>query len=122
MGNKLETLIGTLQIVCAYWCYSQMLAKINDISENNVKVTKLDIDDFGSVVPLRELDLKLPQDDDSISETLRHSSYAILFTKEDSEDDGSTIILARGVTTKELNDEKERTVQAVQDKEKYNKE
>jgi hypothetical protein len=97
-----------------------MLAKINDISANNVKVTKLDIDDFGSVVPLRDLDLKLPQDDDSISETLRHSSYAILFTREDSEDDGSTIILAKGVTTEELNDEKERTVQAVHDKGKYN--
>jgi hypothetical protein len=95
-----------------------MLAKINDISGNNVKVTKLDIDDFGSVIPLRELDLKLPQNDDSISETLRHSSYAILFTK----DDSSTIILARSVTTEELNDEKERTVQAVQDKGKYNNE
>lgn len=99
-----------------------MLAKINDISGNNVKVTKLDIDDFGSVIPLRELNLKLPHDDDSVSETLRHSSYAILFTKEDSEDDGSTIILARGVTTEELNEEKERTMQAVQDKEKYDKE
>jgi hypothetical protein len=98
-----------------------MLVKINDTSGNNVKVTKLDIDDFGSVIPLRELDLKLPQDDDSIGQTLRHSSYAILFTKEDSEDDGSTIILAKGVTTEELNKEKERTVQAVQDKEKYNK-
>jgi hypothetical protein len=98
-----------------------MLVKINDRSGNNVKVTKLDIDDFGSVIPLRELDLKLPQDDDSISQTLRHSSFAILFTKEDSEDDGSTIILAKGVTTEELNKEKERTVQAVQDKEKYNK-
>jgi hypothetical protein len=98
-----------------------MLAKINDISGKNVKVTKLDIDDFGSILPLRELDLELPQDDDSVSETLRHSSYAILFTKEDREDDGSTIILARSVTTEELNDEKERTVQAVQDKEKYNK-
>jgi hypothetical protein len=99
-----------------------MLAKINDISRNNVKVTKLDIDDFGSIIPLRELDLKLPEDDDdSISETLRHSSYAILFTKEDSEDDGSTIILARGVTTEELNDEKERTFKAVQDREKDNK-
>jgi hypothetical protein len=97
-----------------------MLVKINDTSGNNVKVTKLDIDDFGSVIPLRELDLKLPQDDDSIGQTLRHSSYAILFTKEDSEDDGSTIILAKGVTTEELNKEKERTVQAVQDKEKYN--
>jgi len=98
-----------------------MLVKVNDTSGNNVKVTKLDIDDFGSVIPLRELDLKLPQDDDSISQTLRHSSFAILFTKEDSGDDGSTIILAKGVTTEELNKEKERTVQAVQDKEKYNK-
>lgn len=98
-----------------------MLVKINDTSGNKVKVTKLDIDDFGSVIPLRELNLKLPQDDDSVSQTLRHSSYAILFTKEDSEDDGSTIILAKGVTTEELNNEKERTVQAVQDKEKYNK-
>ena len=98
-----------------------MLAKINNISRNNVKATKLDIDDFGSVVPLRELDLKLPQDDNSISETLRHSSYAILFTKDDSEDDGSTIILARSVTTEELNDEKQRTIEAVQNKEKYNK-
>jgi hypothetical protein len=98
-----------------------MLAKINNISGNNVKATKLDIDDFGSIVPLRELDLKLPQDDNSVSETLRHSSYAILFTKDDSEDDGSTIILARGVTTEELNDEKQRTIEAVQNKEKYNK-
>ena len=94
-----------------------MLVKINDRSKNNVKVTKLDIDDFGSVIPLRELDLKLPQDDDSVSETLRHSSYAIIFTKDDGEDDGSTIILARSVTTEELNDEKQRTIEAVQNKE-----
>jgi hypothetical protein len=93
-----------------------MLVKINDTSENNVKVTKLDIDDFGSVIPLRELDLELPQDDDSVSQTLRHSSYAIVFTKNDSEDEGSIIILAKGVTTEELNNEKERTVRAVQDK------
>jgi len=94
-----------------------MLAKINDISEDNVKATKLDIDDFGSVIPLRELDLKLPQDDDSVSETLRHSSYAIIFTEDDGEHDGSTIILARSVTTEELNDEKQRTIEAVQNKE-----
>jgi|ERR671922_1501046 hypothetical protein len=93
-----------------------MLVKVNDISGNSVRVTKLDIDDFGSVIPLRELDLKLPQDDDSVSQTLRDSLYAILFTKDDSEDDGSTIILARGMTTEELNEEKERTVRAVEDK------
>jgi hypothetical protein len=95
-----------------------MLVKINDIGKDNVKATKLDIDDFGSIIPLREIDLKLPQDDDdSIGETLRHSSYAIIFTENDSEDDGSTIILARGVTTEELNDEKQRTIEAVQNKE-----
>jgi hypothetical protein len=93
-----------------------MLVKINDISGNSVRVTKLDIDDFGSVIPLRKLDLKLPQDDDSVSQILRDSLYAILFTKDDSEDDGSTIILARGMTTEELNEEKERTVRAVEDK------
>ena len=91
-----------------------MLVKVNDICENSVRVTKLDIDDFGSVIPLRELDLRLKQDDDSISQTLRHSVYAILFTVDDSEVDGSTIILARSVTTEELNEEKERTVQAIQ--------
>ena len=93
-----------------------MLVKVNTISGNSVRVTKLDIDDFGSVIPLRELDLKLPQNDDSVGQTLRHSVYAILFTNDDSEDDGSTIILARSVTTEELNEEKERTVRAVQGK------
>jgi hypothetical protein len=93
-----------------------MLVKVNDISGNSVRVTKLDIDDFGSVIPLRELDLKLPQDDDSVSQILRDSLYAILFTKDDSEDDGSTIILARAMTTEELNEEKEKTLRAVEDK------
>src|SRR5919202_1320586 len=93
-----------------------MLAKVNSISGNSVRVTKLDIDDFGSVIPLRELDLKLPQGDDSVSQTLRHSVYAIIFTHDDREEDGSTIILARSMTTEELNEEKERTVRAVQGK------
>jgi hypothetical protein len=98
-----------------------MLVKVNTISGNSVRVTKLDIDDFGSVIPLRDLELKLPQDDDSISQTLRHSVYAILFTNDDSEDDGSTIILARSMTTEELNEEKERTVRTVQGKTEDNK-
>lgn len=93
-----------------------MLAKINDISGSSVRVTKLDIDDFGSVIPLRELELRLPQDDYSVTQMLRHSEYAILFTVDDSEDNGSTIILARSMTTEELNEEKERTVRAVEGK------
>ena len=93
-----------------------MLAKVNNITGNNVRVTKLDIDDFGSIIPLRELNLKLPQDDNSISQTLSQCLYAILFTKDDTEHEGSTIILARAMTTDELNEEKERTVRAVQER------
>jgi hypothetical protein len=93
-----------------------MLVKVNNIEGNNVRVTKLDIDDFGSVIPLREVNLRLPQEDESVGQTLRHSVYAILFTVDDNEDDGSTIILARSMTQEELNEEKERTVQAVQGK------
>ena len=39
-----------------------MLVKINNIdaSKNKVKVIKLDIDDYGSIIPLDELELKLP--------------------------------------------------------------
>jgi hypothetical protein len=98
-----------------------MLVKVNTISGNSARVTKLDIDDFGSVIPLRDLELKLPQDDDSVSQTLRHSVYAILFTNDDSEDDGSTIVLARSMTTEELNEEKERTVRTVRGKTEDNK-
>jgi hypothetical protein len=37
-----------------------MLVKINDVdtSKNSVKVTQLDIDDYGSIIPLRELELQ----------------------------------------------------------------
>lgn len=93
-----------------------MLVKVNEVEGNSVRVTKLDIDDFGSVIPLREVNLRLPQEDESVGQTLRHSVYAILFTADDNEDDGSTIILARSMTTEELNEEKERTVRAVQGK------
>lgn len=85
---------------------AKMLVKVNNIMGDSVKVTKLDIDDFGSVIPLRELELRLPQDDDSISQTLRRSVYAIVFTADDSEYHGSTAILARSMTTEELNEER----------------
>ena len=68
------------------------------------------------IIPLRQLNLRLPQDDESVGQTLKHSEYAILFTADDSEEDGSSVILARSMTTEELNDEKERTVRAVQGK------
>jgi hypothetical protein len=85
-----------------------MLVKINDIdtNKNHVKVTQLDIDDYGSIVPLGELKLKISEDE-AILQTLKHSSYAAIFT---AEDDESTIILATGITIDELNQEKSRTI------------
>lgn len=85
-----------------------MLVKINGIyiSKNSVKVTQLDIDDYGSIIPLRELELNISADE-AILQTLQHSSYAAIFT---TEDDQSTIILATGMTLDELNQEKSRTI------------
>ena len=55
-----------------------MLVKVKGIDtiKNKVKVTQLDIDDYGSVIPLKELELNIPADDDSIIQTLKNSSYA----------------------------------------------
>jgi hypothetical protein len=61
-----------------------MLVKVNhvDISGKKVKVTQLDIDDYGSIIPLNELELELnvTPDDDSLIQTLKNSSYAAIFT------------------------------------------
>jgi hypothetical protein len=90
-----------------------MLAKVNRISDDNrnVMITKLDIDDFGSVVPVRDLELQLPANDDSVAQTLRNSPYAAVFTDSDNEEDDGTIVLAKGISAEELNREKEKTIE-----------
>jgi hypothetical protein len=98
-----------------------MLVKINSINvdENKVKVTKLDIDDYGSVIPIKELELKIPShDNDSIIQTLKNSSYAAIFTEGNVDDNNSTIVLANGMTIDELNKEKHKTIDKVEEKEK----
>ena len=95
-----------------------MLVKVNniDIDKNKVKVSKLDIDDYGSVIALKELELKIPANDNSIIQTLENSSYAAIFTQGDTDDDNSTIILANGITIDELNKEKSKTVDKIVNK------
>jgi hypothetical protein len=87
-----------------------MLVKVNniDIDKNKVRVSKLNIDDYGSVIALKELELKIPANDNSIIQTLQNSSYAAIFTQGDTDDNDSTIILANGITIDELNKEKDR--------------
>jgi hypothetical protein len=89
-----------------------MLVKVNSIDsiKNKVKVTQLDIDDYGSVIPLKELELNIPADDDSIIQTLKNSFYAAIFTEESIEENTSIIILANGMTIDELNKEKSKTI------------
>ena len=70
------------------------LAKVNNIdtNQNKVKVTHLDIDDYGSLIPLKELDLRISANDDSVIQILKNHSYACIFTKDNIDDNNSTII------------------------------
>lgn len=89
-----------------------MLVKVNAIDpvKSRVKVTQLDIDDYGSVIPLKELELDISTDDDSIFQTLKNSPYAAIFTEDSVEENKSVIILAKGMTIDELNKEKSKTI------------
>jgi hypothetical protein len=91
-----------------------MLVKVNNIDtiKNKVKVILLDIDDYGSVIPLKDLELNIPTDE-SVIQTLKNSSYAAIFTEGNVEENGSTIILASGLTVDELNKEKSKTIDRV---------
>ena len=87
-----------------------MLVKVNDVSSNKVKVTRLDIDNYGSVIPIEELEINLPTDDDLIIQILKRSPYAAIFTKWDNDNNNNTIILASGMTLDELNEEKNKII------------
>jgi hypothetical protein len=92
-----------------------LLVKVDKIIEGNkIKVVELDIDNYGSVIPLRELELKLPEDD-SVIKVLSSTEYAAIFT-EGEIDEGVTIILANSVSLDELNEEKKRAIDAMNKK------
>ena len=89
-----------------------MLVKIEEIKANKIKVVELDIDNYGSVIPVRELELSLPEDE-SVIKILSSSKYAAIFTEGDSDIDGRTIILANSISLDELNEEKKRAIDKV---------
>ncbi len=95
-----------------------MLVKINRINEaeNKVNVTLLDIDDLGSVIPVKEFDLNILSNDESIVNMLKASVHAIIFTEDFDNASGSTIISAINLTDDELNQEKEKMIKAANDK------
>ena len=92
-----------------------MLVKVNQIyeAENKVNVTLLDIDDLGSVVPMKDLVFNILPHDDSIINILKTSNHVIIVTEDI--DNNRTIISAINLTDEELNDEKERMIKAAND-------
>ena len=68
----------------------------------HVLVTELQIDDLGSVIPIRDLELRLPISDKIITKILKMSKYAAIFTEDNSDDNDSTVILASSISEDEL--------------------
>jgi hypothetical protein len=97
-----------------------MLVKINKISdvEHKVNVTLLDIDDLGSVVPIKDLELNLPSYDESVVNILKTSTHVIIFTEVPPNGVNPTIISAINLTDDELNHEKENMIKVANDKNK----
>jgi|SRR5688500_1060730 hypothetical protein len=97
-----------------------MLVKINKISdvEHKVNVTLLDIDDLGSVVPIKDLELNLPSYDESVINILKTSTHVIIFTEVPPNGVNPTIISAINLTDDELNHEKENMIKVANDKNK----
>ena len=89
-----------------------MLVKIDGIRGNKVRVTELDIDSYGSIIPLRNLELKLPENDYSVVRTMRSTSHAAIFTQDNIDDNNSIIIIATGLSQEELNEEKRKIIEA----------
>ena len=72
-----------------------MLVKVNKIckEEKRVQVTLLNIDDLGFIIPVRELDLRISRNNDSIAETLINSPYAAVFTEGNNNEDNGIIVI-----------------------------
>lgn len=97
-----------------------MLVKINKISdlEHKVNVTLLDIDDLGSVVPVKDLELNLPPYDESVINILKTSTHVVIFTEVPPNGANPIVISAINLTDDELNHEKENMIRAANDKNK----
>jgi len=101
-----------------------MLVKINKFNKTNVNVTELDIDEFGTLIPIRELDLKIMEHSNNLYELLKQSSYAAIFLENDlkikslneqNNDDKNSniIILVNPITIDELNSEKAKVIESM---------
>ncbi|HEX2487232.1 MAG TPA: hypothetical protein VHJ57_01455 [Nitrososphaeraceae archaeon] len=99
-----------------------MLAKIIDYNKYMVRVTQLDIDDYGSIIPVGDVELLFSPNNLNVYELLKNSTYAAIFTEKDIYNEGSVdlkldvnlnnIILVIPMTLDELNDEKKKVIES----------
>ena len=101
-----------------------MLAKVTSFTENMVRVTQLDIDEYGSIIPVGEVELLFSPDNVNLYELLKNSTYAAIFTEKDLynkesenfllDDKLNHIILVIPMTLDELNDEKNKVLESAE--------
>ena len=107
-----------------------MLVKINNYTKTHVTVTELDIDEFGTIIPIRDLELKIMEHNNSLYDLIRQSPYAAIFTKKDLnikdfkdhtnyDENSNIILLVNPITIDELNSEKKKVIEST-DKAKRN--
>ena len=99
-----------------------MLAKITSYTKNIVRGTELDIDEYGTIIPLGDFELTFSTDNRDIYELIKNSAYAAIFTKKDVNNEGSlvshldeksnNVILVIPMTLDELNDEKKKVIES----------
>lgn len=99
-----------------------MLAKIIDYNNFMVRVTQLDIDEYGSIIPVGDAELLFSQNNPDVYEIIKNSTYAAIFTEKDLYNEESlglgldvnlnNIILVIPMTLDELNDEKKKVIES----------
>ena len=99
-----------------------MLAKITSYTKNIVRGTELDIDEYGTIIPLGDFELPFSTNNSDIYELIKNSAYAAIFTKQDVNNEGSLIshldekannvIMVIPMTRDELNDEKKKVIES----------
>lgn len=99
-----------------------MLVKINKYTKTHVNVTELDIDEFGTIIPIKDLEL-IMEHNNNLYNLITQSSYAAIFTKKDlnakdlndhTHDDKNSniILLVNPITIDELNSEKNKVIES----------
>lgn len=99
-----------------------MLAKITSYTKNIVRGTELDIDEYGTIIPLGDFELTFSTNNSNMYELIKSSPYAAIFTKKDVNTEGSlmsqlgeksnNIVVVIPMTLDELNDEKKKVIES----------